>query len=162
MSTYTAENIQENLIHSRERFLIAIEALSDEELVQAGVVGQISIADLMAAMTAAEAELVTGLMRIDQGKKPTKLLETLKRPFTIPPAVDRDLDPIFDDFLRVRRQLETWIEEFSNKALNDPKKYSWLNGRTLGLTIARMSYENENRYAPFVERFASGVGEVAE
>ncbi len=154
MTTYSTETIQDALLESRERFLIAIETLPDEALIEAGVVGQASIADLMAAMTTAEAELVTGLMQIDQGKKPTKLLDSLKRPFTIRPAVDRDLDPIFDDFLRVRRQLETWVEEFSNKALNDPKKYKWLNGKTLGLIIARLSYENENKYVPFVERFA--------
>jgi len=154
MTTYRTETIQDALLESRERFLIAIEVLPDEELVKAGVIGQASVADLMAAMTTAEAELVTGLMQIDQGKKPAKLLDTLKRPFSIPPAVDRDLDPIFDDFLRVRRQLETWVEEFSNKALNDSKKYGWLNGKTLGLIIARLSYENENKYVPFVERFA--------
>ena len=154
MTTYSTETIQDALLESRERFLIAIEPLPDEELVKAGVIGQSSIADLMAAMTTAEAELVTGLMRLDQGKKPTKLLDTLKRPFSISPAVDRDLDPIFDDFLRVRRQLETWIEEFSNKAINDPKRYKWFNGKTLGLIIARLSYENENKYVPFVERFA--------
>lgn len=154
MTTYSTETIQDALLESRERFLIAIEELPDEALIEAGAIWQASIADLMAAMTTAEAELVTGLMRIDQGKKPAKLLDTLKRPFIIPPAVDRDLDPIFDDFLRVRRQLETWIEEFSNKALNDPQKYTWLNGKPLGLIIARMSYENENKYVPFVERFA--------
>lgn len=154
MTTYTTETIQDALMESRERFLVAIEELPDEALIEAGVIGKASIADLMAAMTMAEAELVTGLMRVDQGKTPTKLLDTLKRPFTIPPATDRDLDPIFDDFLRVRRQLETWIEEFSNKNLNDPQKYGWLNGKTLGLIIARMSYENENKYVPFVERFA--------
>ena len=154
MTTYRTETIQDALLESRERFLIAIEVLPDEELVKAGVIGQASVADLMAAMTTAEAELVTGLMQIDQGKKPAKLLDTLKRPFSITPAVARDLDPIFDDFLRVRRQLETWVEEFSNKTLNDSKRYKWSNGKTLGLIIARLSYENENKYVPFVERFA--------
>ena len=74
MTTYRIETIQDALLESRERFLIAIETLPDEGLVKAGLIGQVSIADLMVAMTTAEAELVTGLMQIDQGKKPMKLL----------------------------------------------------------------------------------------
>ena len=156
MTTYTAERLQDSLLDSRERFLVAIEMLPDEALLQANVIMSASIVDLMEALIAAEAELVTGLMQIDQGKKPENLLKMVKRPFTIPTTTEngRDLDTVFDDFLRVRRQLETWIEEFSNKTLNDPKRYAWLNGKTLGLVIARMSYENEAKYTPFVERFA--------
>ena len=62
------------LDESRERLLIAIEPLPDLVLIKKGVVGQWSIADILVNLTVWEAELVTGLMKIERGQKPGRLL----------------------------------------------------------------------------------------
>lgn len=153
------EEIQERLAQSRERLLAAMEILPDEALLEANAVRHFSIAQLLAHLTAWEAELVTGLMRLDQGKKPGELLAALADP----QAYDarrhreyrgRELDAIFDDFQRVRVQLESWLEEFSDRDLASTKRYEWLQGKSLARLIAETSYEKETQYVAEVHAFS--------
>jgi hypothetical protein len=159
MATGKAIEIQGRLERGRERFLVAIETLPDAALLEPNSVGRFSIADLLANLTSWEAELVTGLMRLDQGKKPTKLLAALKQPkaydkMRYSENKGRDLDSIFDDFQQVRAQLETWIEDFSDRDLTNPKQYKWFKGKSLEQVIAETSYEKETEYIPNLEAFA--------
>ena len=62
-----------------------------------------SMADILAHLTAWESELVTALMRIDQGKKPSKLLEAYSdidgyNARRYAENKERELDRIFADF----------------------------------------------------------------
>ena len=70
-------DLVDKLDQSRERLLVAIEPLSDEVLLAANALGKWSIADLLVNLTAWESELVTGLLHIDQGKKPARLLAAM-------------------------------------------------------------------------------------
>ena len=153
-------DIQEELENVREQLLVAIEALPDEALVEPGVVGEWAVADVLANLTAWEAELVTGLMQIEAGRKPTRLLQTLAAPdsFNVTCYTEnkaRDLDAIFDDFQRVRVELEGWLESFKLKDLQTVGKYKWLPGRTLAQLIAQASYEREAAYIPALAQFAA-------
>lgn len=159
MAMKTATRIQRDLDHSREHLLELIEALPDEALLRQGTLGRFSIADFLAHLAAWEAELVTGLMRLDQGKKPEKLLSALSRPDVYNARrylenQGRDLDSIFDDFQGVRVQLESWLEDFSDRDLNDPKRYKWFNGKPLAQVIADTTYEIEKKYMPGIAAFA--------
>ena len=73
----TIEKLLDALDSSRERLLVALDALPDEALLAPNTVGHWSVADLLVQQTAWESELVTGLMRISQGKKPVRLLAAL-------------------------------------------------------------------------------------
>jgi hypothetical protein len=151
--------ILDRLDSSRERVLTAIEELPDEALLTAGVVGQYSVADVLALQAAWEAELVTGLMRLDQRKKPEQLLAALAGP----EAYDarryaeyrgRDLDLIFDDLQRVRTQLEAWLEEFSERDLMGRNRYAWFSGKSLRQVIMTVCAEREAAYVVDLEHFA--------
>lgn len=153
------ENILDRLDQSREKLLVAIEPLPDEALLEEGAVGQWSVADLLAILTAWEAELVTGLLRLDQGKKPTRLLQAManreaynKKRYT--ENKGRDLDRIFDDLQQVRAQLEDWLESFSSRQLTDRKRYKWFKGKSLVQIIAELSYGHEKQYIPALKAFA--------
>ncbi len=159
MTKYQLETLLDALDFSRERLLVAIEPLPDQALLMKNVVGAWSVADILANLTAWEAELVTGMMRLDQGKQPDKLLEALKNPA----AYDeeryaenrgRDLDQVFEDFQLVRVKLEEWLEMFSERALNNPKQYRWFAGKSLGKIVAETTYEREGRFIPNLESFA--------
>jgi hypothetical protein len=152
--------IQDKLDEHRERLLVAIEPLPDEALLEPGVMGDWSIADILAHLTAWESEMVTGLMRIKQGKKPAKMIEAFDdvdgynaRRFE--ENKGRDIERIFDDLQGVRVQLEQWLEEFSEKDLSDPKRYEWSPGLTLAHIIEENSYGHDAEHVEDIERFAA-------
>jgi hypothetical protein len=154
----TVELILDALDESRERLLLAIEPLEDEALLEKDVVGNWSIADTLSNLTAWESELVTGLLKLAQNKRPGKLLDAMADPEGYDLAhyneiQDRDLDQVFDDLQHVRIQLEDWLAEFSEKDLTNPKRYKWFDGRTLRNVVAQTTYKREEAYLPAIESF---------
>ena len=154
-----AMGILEQLDDVRMRLLEALAVLPDEALLQPAAVDQRSVADVLAHLVNWEAEMVTALLRIDQGKKPTRLLNALEDREAYNEAryqemKGRDLDRIFDDLQGVRVQLEEWLEEFSDRDLEDPDRYPWLEGRPLWQLIADVTFAHEARHIPAVETFA--------
>ncbi len=152
------EQLLNKLDASRERLLIAIEPLPDLVLIKKGVVGQWSIADILVNLTVWEAELVTGLMKMERGQKPGRLLSALQDPKTYNKMrydenQNRDLDLIFNDLVKVRVELEEWLEIFSAKQLTNPKQYSWFKGKSLTDIVAQTTFENEQKYLPHIEKF---------
>ena len=69
----TLEFLLDALDTARERLLVAIEPLEDEALLEKNVAGDWSIADILTNLTAWESELVTGLSKLDQNKRPEQL-----------------------------------------------------------------------------------------
>lgn len=154
------DEIYDRLDQSRERMLVILEQLPDEALQTPGVMDGWTIADILDHLTAWESELVTALMRINQGKKPTRLL-------TAYADVDgynakrheetqgRDLDRIFEDYMGVRVQLEEWLTEFSDRQLNDPNRYPWTEKKALWEIVAENTFGHEEEHLPEIEAFAS-------
>ena len=148
----------EQLEDVRIRLLEAIAALPDEALLQESTIGDWSVADVLAHLVNWEAELVTGLLRIDQGKKPTRLLNALADRHAYNEAryqemKGRDLDRIFEDLRGVRVQLEEWVDEFGDKVLEDSGRYPWLDG-PLWKLIAEVSFEHEAQHIPALEEYS--------
>ena len=155
------DEILEQLDTSRVRLLEVIEPLPDEALLEPGVSGSWSIADVLAHLTAWESELVTALLRIDQGKKPGRFLAAMAdieayNAQRYRENEGRELERIFDDFQSVRFQLELWIEEFSDRDLADPKRYSWAKGKPLCSFIEDNSFGHESEHIPDIKAFVFG------
>ena len=154
------DEILEQLDISRVRLLELIEPLADEALLEPGASGSWSVADVLAHLTAWESELVTALLRIDQGKKPGRFLAAIAEVETYNARryqeyKGRELDRIFDDFQAVRFQLEQWLEEFSDRDLDDPKRYSWAKGKSLSSFIKDNSFGHESEHMPDIKTFVS-------
>jgi hypothetical protein len=153
------EQLLDALDNSREMLLMAIEPLPDEGLLAKQAVGEWSIRDVLNNITAWEAELVTGMMRLRQKKRPTRLLEALDNPDLYDEqryleSLDRDLDQIFHDFQQVRMQVEEWISEFSEQELSRSTRFQFLRGKSVREIIAAATYEREKRFIPFIQLFA--------
>jgi hypothetical protein len=153
------DEILEELDRVREQLLVAIEPLPDEALLQPGVMDDWRIADILAHLVAWESEMVTALLRIDQGKTPTRLVEAFAdvdgyNARSYQENKGRDLDRIFQDLIGVRVQLEDWLLEFSDKDLNDAKRYDWAKGLPLWHIIAENSFRHEAEHLPDIETFA--------
>ena len=155
----TLEELLDRLDSARERTLMALEMLPDEALVQQGAIGRWAIADLLSILTAWDAEVVTGLMQLQGGKTPERLLAALRQPDIYnaqrhQDAQGRDLDVIFDDFQSSRLHLEEWLSGLSERALSDPRHYKALGGEALARLIVRATADHEARYLPFLTGFA--------
>jgi uncharacterized damage-inducible protein DinB len=154
------EEILEELDNAREALLVAIEMLPDEALLQPGVMPGWSLADILAHLVAWESEMVTALLRIDQGKKPARLIAAFEdvdgyNAGRFEENRGRDLDRIFEDLHGVRVQLEDWLSEFSDRNLTDPKRYSWSRGLPLWHIIAENSFRHESEHLPDIKAFAA-------
>lgn len=152
------DELLEELENSRIQILELLETIPDDTLDEPGTIGEWSIADVLAHLTAWESELITLLMQVDQGKKPEKYLNAVKdiQAYNLQRYQEnkgRDLDRIFDDFHGVRIQLEEWLEEFSDPQLNDPNRYPWSKGRPLWLFIKECSFEHEAEHIEDLEAF---------
>lgn len=161
----TKEDLLDQLDQVRERLLVALEFMPDEALLEPGTVGEWSIADLISILTAWDAEVVTGLMRLKQGKPPQRLLAALADPAAYDTArfnenQDRDLDVIFDDFQGARVHLEEWIEGFNDRALTTPGHYKALGDRSLLAVILAATADREATYLPALEALARELAEA--
>ena len=154
------DEIFEELDSAREELLVAIEALPDEALLQPGVMPNWSLADILAHIVAWESEMVTALLRIDQGKTPSRLVAAFEdvdgyNAGRFQENKGRDLERIFEDLHGVRVQLEDWLTEFSDHDLTDPKRYSWSKGLPLWHIIAENSFRHEREHLPDIKAFAA-------
>ncbi len=151
--------ILDQLDGSRERLLVAIEELPDEALLAPGALQKWSVADVLANLTAWEAELVTAIMRLDQGKKPDKLQAIMQKPDAFDArcyteSQNRDLDRIFTDWQQVRVQLEEWLETLPLRYVTNPKRYKWLKGQSLWQLVQEVVIAREKRFLPHLQLFA--------
>jgi hypothetical protein len=137
-----------SLDRRREELLDAIDGLSEEDLLESGVVGEWSVKDLLAHISAWEAELIKLLWQVQQGQKPSsahfsnKSVDELNAIWH-QESFSRPLDRVMADFQAVRRQTARRVEVFSDNELNDNKLYPWLKGQPLWEWVAGDSYEHE-------------------
>ena len=153
------DQIFEELDKAREELLVVLETLPDEAYFQPGVMGDWCIADILAHLVAWESEMVTALLKIDQGKTPTRLIAAFEdvdgyNARRYQENKGRVLDRIFEDLHGVRVQLEEWLAEFSDRDLTDPERYSWSKGLPLWHIIAENSFRHETEHLPDIKAFA--------
>lgn len=132
----------------REKFLQAIEGLSDEEMVQPGVVGDWSVKDILVHLTRWEAELVKLLWQAGQGVKPTTVHFTSSSVDDInarwyAESRDRPLSLALQDFNAVRVQTIRRVNELPEEALVDADHFPWAESQPLWKWIAGDSFEHE-------------------
>ncbi len=150
------------LEQGREKFLQAMDGLSDERMQQPGVVGEWSVKDLLSHLSLWEAELIRLLWELKQGQKPTypmladqdvdRLNEKWFRE-----SKTRPLGRVMADFLAVRKQTIHQVESFIEKDLTDPRCYPALGGEPLEEWIAGDSYDHEAEHEAQVRAWRANM-----
>lgn len=153
------DEIYEQLEASRERLLIALEDIPPDRYHESGVMGEWSTADILNHLITWESELITCLMNLDQGKKPSRMLDAIAdvdgyNARRYEENKDRELDRIFEDLQSVRVQLEDWLPHFSDRDLNDGNRYRWSDGVALWQIIEANSFGHEGEHLPDLEAYA--------
>ena len=137
----------------REAFLEILENIPQEHWNSPGVVGEWSIKDILFHLSRWEAELIKLLWELHLGQKPTTLEFTQKdvdktnKDFYLELRF-RSLERVLEDFHAVRNQTILRVEAFTDKDLNDTKRFPWLKERPLWEWIASDSFEHEMEHAP--------------
>lgn len=141
------DTILEELEEKREQFLEAIDGLPEAALLEAGVVGEWSIKDLIAHLSMWEAWLVKLLWQISQGQAPTRLypagdIDQVNAAWR-DQAKERTLEQVFEDYRQVRKQTIRRLQSFSERDLNDPQRYPWADGHPLLDLVADNTFGHE-------------------
>jgi hypothetical protein len=146
-------DILSHLESEREAILEILETIPQEHWLTPGVVGEWSIKDILFHLSRWEAELIKLLWELLQEQKPSTLQLTQKnvditnQDFYLESRF-RSLERVLDDFHAVRNQTILRVETFTDKELNDTKRFPWLKERPLWEWIASDSFEHEKEHAP--------------
>jgi hypothetical protein len=157
------DDLLDALEDGREQFLDAIEGLSDEALLEPGVIEGWSIKDMLYHLSMWEAEMVKLLWQAAHGEKPSTLHFTqidvdATNAAWLESSKGRPLERVLEDFWAVRKQASRRVEAFSDQDLEDPKRYAWLKERPLWEWIASDSFEHENEHAAQVRQWRAARG----
>ena len=147
----TQDEILDALEDERENFIEAIDGLSDEAVLEPGVVGDWSIKDILFHICMWEAELVKLLWQAAQGLPPSAVFFSGLSVDEINAAwmaegQARTYDQVWDDFQAVRKQTVRRLSAFNDKDLNDPERYTWLKDHPLSDWIAENSFGHEKEH----------------
>lgn len=159
----TKDEILDALEDERENLIDAIDGLSDLELLEAGVVEDWSIKDILAHLSAWEAELVKLLWQVRQGQPPSGIyasgvsIDEVNAVWS-QAAGSRPLERVMDDFISVRKQTVRRVQPFSDAELTDPQRWPWLKGRPLWEWIATDSFQHEAEHAAQIKAWRSRRG----
>ena len=131
-----------------------LEQMGEERMAVGGVIGDWSIKDIVAHITALEQRPVEWLAAARRGDKPT--------PAPWPPNLKEDdevnawifnanrqrpLTQVLTESREVHDQLMKGLESVSEEELNDVARFTWLKGSSLADSIPGNSYEHFQHHA---------------
>jgi uncharacterized protein (TIGR03083 family) len=139
------DEVLQALREARAQTDAALAGLGETELVDPGVIADWSVKDVLAHLTAWEAEMVTLLAKAKRGQKP-KWPATQSETDALNAKwhkenKNRPLDRVRADFQGVRQQTVRQVEGLSDQELN--QKWDWLRNRTALDLIASNSFRHE-------------------
>ena len=151
----------DTLNQSRADLLAAIEGLDDEAMLEPALANGWSLKDLLAHLTAWEAQLVTLLYQVAHGQTPTTIHfrqasteETNARWEAENRA--RPLEQVLSDFRAIHAQTIRRLEPFSEADLFEPGRYAWARDYALYEWVASDSYGHERDHLEEVRAWRAG------
>ena len=159
----TKDEILDALEDTREATLEAIEGLTDEVMQESSVIDEWSVKDILFHISMWGAELVKLLWQASQGQESTSLLTSDASVEKVnagwqAKSHERSLELTLEDFHSVRKQTSRRVEAFSDEDLNNPQRYTWLQGQPLWEWIAGDSYEHEAEHAAQIREWRQRRG----
>lgn len=147
------DELLEALEDERQELMEMLEDLPDEALLEAGVMGNWSIKDILAHLVSWEGQTVTLLFQAQRGMDRPSTAHFAKDTVDAlnqrwhEESKDRPLEAVWQDWLGVRKQMIRRVSEISEQDLNDPQRYPWQKGVPLYQWILNDSIEHEEEHA---------------
>jgi hypothetical protein len=149
----------ETLEDSHQELIEMLQDLPDATFFEPGVMDDWNIKDILAHLTQWEGQSVTLLFQAKQGMpQPTtahfseETVDQLNARWR-QNSLDRGLEMVWADFVGVRKQLIRRVSAFSEKDLQDPQRYPWLNGKPLWMWIVSDSIEHEEEHGDAIREW---------
>jgi hypothetical protein len=152
--------ILEELTNSHRKMLEAIDGLSEEAMLQPGVCETWSVKDILNHLSHWEAELVTLLWQVAQGKRPSSTshsneeIESLNQRW-YQEGFERSLEMVMADFRGVRKQTIRRVEALTEDDLTQTDRFPWLKGTSLAEKIAVYSFEHDMEHIDSIKKWRS-------
>lgn len=148
---------------ARERFLAVLDGLEDDDFLRMGAVGFWSVKDVLAHLTAWESELVTALVRIENGNKSVPNIVKIDEidewnEERYHESASRSFDVIWDDFLGVGKHLIEAIQALDEDTLDDNRRFPWMEGEALSYLIYENAIWHEEEHAQDIEAWREEEG----
>ena len=134
-----------------ENLQAALDGLTEEQMHQPGVVGEWSVKDILAHITAWQTRLIATLFKAEKGFTPDttdggQTVDQLNEEF-YREMKDRSFDRVWDDLVSSYHQILSRLESWKDKDLFDPKRFEWMKGKPFAEYIAGDSYEHYAEHA---------------
>jgi hypothetical protein len=151
----TIESAWENLQES-------LDGLTEEQMHQPGVVGEWTIKDILAHITAWQTRLISTLFKVEKGFTPDtteagKTVDQMNEKF-YQEMKDRPFEQVWDDLDSSYHQLLGRLEGWKEKDLFDPKRFKWMNGEPFAVYVAGDSYEHYDEHAAQIRDWRKTIG----
>jgi len=151
----------DTLNQSRAVLLETLEGLEDESMLEPALANGWSVKDLLAHLTAWEAQLITLLYQVASGQTPTTIHfrqasidETNAR--WEKENRERPLEQVLADFRAIRAQTIRRLESFGEADLFEPGRYAWAKGYALYEWVASDSYKHEGDHLEELRAWFAG------
>ncbi|MCI0710150.1 MAG: ClbS/DfsB family four-helix bundle protein [Chloroflexi bacterium] len=146
------QELVEDYQNARQKLMDVLDGLEDDAFLRPGAVGIWSVKDTLAHLTAWESELVTALVRIENGNKGAPKIaqvddldefnEELYRQ-----NARRGMQVIWDDLVGIKKHLIEAIQALSDKTLDDNRIFPWMEGEALSYLIYENAIWHEEEHA---------------
>jgi uncharacterized damage-inducible protein DinB len=156
------QELLQEIKHSREQMITALDGLPQDAYLRPGVVGMWSVKDLLAHLTIWYSELITALSKLDRPKQAPGIVniedidEFNEEQYR--ENVRRPLDVILEDFHGVYKYLVKAIEGIDDDTLNNVRKFVWMEGEPLWYLIAENGYWHEKEHAEEIQQWRQENG----
>lgn len=140
----------------------ALDGLTEEQMHQPGVVGEWSIKDILAHITAWQTRLIATLFKVEKGFTPDtteggETVDQLNEKF-YQEMKDRSFDQVWDDLDASYHQILGRLKGWKEKDLCDAKRFKWMNGQPFVEYVAGDSYEHYAEHAAQIREWRKTTG----
>jgi hypothetical protein len=153
--------ILDELKAARADLLNALDGLTPDHMMRAGVVGFWSIKDLLSHLVAWESEVVTALNQAQNKKMPSILrIEDVDEwnEEQYHNNARRLLEPVWKDFEGVHKMLISMIEDYDERDLTNNRRYSWMEGEPIAYLIEDSAILHERDHAADIRAWREREG----
>jgi len=149
----------EALEDTHQELVEMLEDLPEATMLEPGVAGSWSIKDILAHLTYWEGQTVTLLFQAKSGMpKPStahfsqESVDTLNERWH-QQGQGRGLEIVWSDFVGVRKQTIRRVSAFTDRDLQDPKRFPWLDDRPLWMWVVNDTIEHEEEHADAIREW---------
>lgn len=149
------------LAASRAEVDQTLAGLTEAQMTEPGVLGDWTLKDILAHLTAWEVELITTLGKLARGQTPKPVGETDAETDALNAKWLRDyqarpLDRVLADYQAVRPQTIRQVERLTDADLTASRK--WLKGGTLHDMILSETIEHDAEHLPHIREWRTANG----